>query len=110
MSRCLMSWRINFCLERSDTDAANGFEELLALFTLGDIHIENAFDGFSDIGMRDRRTDHLTDRRIATVTRTAERDLVPLLATLIDAENADVTDRVMAAAVHATRHLQLNVA
>src|SRR4030095_11973835 len=56
------------------------------------------------------RADHFAERRVLSAGRAAERDLVPLLAALIDAEDADVTDRVMAAAIHAAGHLQLNLA
>ena len=37
-------------------------------------------------------------------------DLVPLLAVLIDAQNADVADMVMAAGVHAAGDVELDVA
>ncbi len=42
--------------------------------------------------------------------RAAERDLVPLLATLVDAEDADVPDVVMPTGIHAAGHLDLDVA
>ncbi len=44
------------------------------------------------------------------VGRAAEGDLVPLLAVLIDAEDADVPDVVVAAGIHAAGHLDLDLA
>src|SRR6185369_13421301 len=40
----------------------------------------------------------------------ADFDLVPLLAVLIDAEDADVPDVVMAACVHAARNVEVELA
>src|SRR5262245_29309386 len=105
MSRCLMSRRIDACLERSNADAANGLEEGFAVLALCHVHIEDALDGLGHFGLCNGRADHLADGRIAAARRAAQRDLVPLLATLIDAEDADVPDGVMTAAVHAARHL-----
>ena len=42
--------------------------------------------------------------------RAAEGDLVPLLAVLIDAQDADVPDVVVAAGIHAAGHLDLDLA
>ncbi len=58
---------------------------------------------------RERRSDDLRQRRVSSGIA-AERDLVPLFAFLIDAENADVADVVMAAGVHASRDVQADVA
>src|SRR5512145_619841 len=100
-----MSWRINTSLERCHTDAAEGVEEALFLVTLGNVHVDDALDRVHDLVERDRRPDDFAERRVCAAGRAAERDLVPLLAALVDAEDADVADRVVAAAVHATRHL-----
>src|SRR6185436_5457390 len=105
-----MSWRIDSCLERCPADAAEGVEEALFLVPLGDVHVDDAFDGIDDLVERDRRADDFAERRVRAAGRAAERDLVPLLPALIDAEDADVADRVVTAAVHAARHLQLNLA
>jgi hypothetical protein len=40
----------------------------------------------------------------------AQRNLIPLLAVLVDAENADVGDMVVAAGVHAAGDVQLQIA
>src|SRR4051794_17115471 len=105
-----MSWRIDTSLERCHADAAEGIEEALFLVPLGDVHVEDALDSIHDFVERDRRSNHFAERCVLTAGRATERDLVPLLAALIDAEDADVADRVMAAAVHAARHLQLDLA
>src|SRR5437868_14824700 len=110
ISRCLVRRRIDACLERFDADAAEGVDEALTVLALGEIDIENALDDRGDVGVRHRRPDHLADGGIDAAGGSAERDLVPLLATLIDAENADVADVMMAASVHATGHLELDIA
>ena len=60
-------------------------------------------------GGGERRADHLAERRVVAL-RAADRYLVPLLAVLVDAEDADVADVVVAARVHAARHVELEVA
>src|SRR5262245_42200832 len=105
-----MSWRINPGLERCHADAAESVEEALFLIPFGNVHIDDPFDRIHDLVERDRRADHFAERRVLSAGRAAERDLVPLLAALIDTEDADVTDRVVTAAIHAARHLQLNLA
>src|SRR4249919_62511 len=105
-----MSWRIYTCLEGRHTDAAESFQEALVLVTLGDIHADDALDRIRDLVVRDRRTDHLAERCVPTTGRAAERDLVPLLAALIDTQDADMADRMVTAAVHAAGHLQLDLA
>ncbi len=57
--------------------------------------------------LRHRRTDHMAQAaRLAR--RAADGDLIPLLAVLIHAQDADVTDVMVAAGVHAAGHLQLD--
>src|SRR4051812_42849813 len=104
-----MSCRIHVLLERGDADAADRMQELLAVLSPGEIDIENATDGARDFAFRHRRPDDVAERDLAG-GRAAERDLVPLLAVLIDAEDADVTDMMVAARIHAARHLDLDVA
>ena len=53
--------------------------------------------------------DHLADAGVVALTA-AERDLVPLLAVLIDAENADGAEVMVAAGVHATGDVELQFA
>ena len=42
--------------------------------------------------------------------RAAHRNLVPLAAVLVDAENADMADVMVAAGIHAARHVELEIA
>src|SRR3569833_1164798 len=100
--------RIHAHLEGIHANAAECLDESLAVFALGAINLDDSFYGGSHFVLRNRRADHLTERRRA-VYRAAKRDLVPLLTVLIDTENADVPDVVMAACIHATRHLDLDV-
>src|SRR5262249_43236223 len=96
-----MSWRIHAGLERCHADTAESVDEAFAILALGDVGVEDGLERFRDFGLRDGRADHLADRGIVAAGGAAERDLVPLLAALVDAEDADVADRMMAAAVHA---------
>src|ERR1043165_2871610 len=99
MSRCLMSWRIDAGLEWRNADAAEGIDETFGFGALRDIDIENALDGVGHLCMRHGRADHLADGGIGTARRPAERDLVPLLAALVDAQYADVSHRVVTARI-----------
>src|SRR5262249_44477307 len=105
-----MSWRIHAGLERCHADTAESVEEAFTVLALGDVGIEDALERLRDFGLRHGRADHLADRGIVTAGGAAERDLVPLLAALVDAEDADVADGMMSAAVHAARHLELDLA
>src|SRR5918999_1698749 len=105
-----MSWRINSGLEWGDADAAERVDETLVAFALGDVDLEDALQRLRDFEVRHGRADHLAQRRVCAARGAAERDLVPLLAALVDAEDADVPDGVVAAAVHAAGHLQLDLA
>src|SRR2546430_9721183 len=101
--------RIGALPEGPEAHAAQGVDEAFALGAQGAIHLDHSLDGRRDFVLRHRRTDDFTERGEA-VRRAAEGDLVPLLAVLVDAEDADVADVVMAAGVHAAGHLDLDVA
>ena len=60
----------------------------------------DSLDGRRNFALRHRGSDYFSKGRKA-VHRAAERNLVPLLAVLIDAEDADVADMVVATRVHA---------
>src|SRR5262249_9825875 len=105
-----MSWRIHAGLERCHADTAEGVEEAFAVLALGDVGVEDASWRLRDFRLRHGRTDDLADRGIVAAGGAAERDLVPLLPALVDAEDADVTDGMVAATVHAARHLELDLA
>ena len=73
------------------------------------VDLDDALDGGGDLRLRHRGPDDLAQCGEA-VGRAAEGDLVPLLAVLIDAEDADVPDMVVAAGIHAAGHLDLDLA
>ena len=63
---------------------------------------------------RERRTEHAAERRLRAGPRlalvAADFDLVPLLAVLVDAEDADVTDMVVPAGIHAAGDIEIELA
>src|SRR3546814_4578147 len=77
-----------------------GFFGIVTPFEIG---VHDALDAVGNLVAR-QRTAHALAHRRAVGRRAAEHHLVPLLATLVDAEDADVADAVLAAAVHATAH------
>ncbi len=81
----------------------------LAVVALLPVDLDDARDCVRHVALTHRRPDDLSERG-ESVDRAAKRDLVPLLAVLVDAENANVSDVMMAAGVHAARHLDLDVA
>src|SRR5690242_16762124 len=99
-ARPLMSCGIHALSERLDADAAHGLQEFLAFLASLDVDIKDARDGLGHLGLRHRRPDHLAERGDAT-GRTTDGDLVPLQAVLVDAEDADVPDVMVAAGIHA---------
>src|SRR3974390_1238066 len=101
--------RIGALPERRQPDPPHGVDEALAVLTQLAIGLDDPLESDRHLVLRDRGADHLTERGEA-VGRAAEAYLVPLLAVLVDAEDADVADGVMAAGVHATGHLDLDLA
>src|SRR5262245_41769598 len=79
-----------------------------------EVALDELFDHVGNLGTREGRADDLAERRaharadLALVA--ADLDLVPLLAVLVDAEDAYVADVVMAAGVHATRDVHVDLA
>src|SRR5205814_9505931 len=92
--------RIGALLEGRKAHAAQRVDEALALGTQRAIQLDDSRDGRCDFALRYRGTDDLTERAEA-VRRAAERDLVPLLAVLVDAEEADFAHVAVAAGAHA---------
>src|SRR4029077_1369435 len=90
--------------ERRDADAPHGVNEALVFGAQRPIALDDALDCPGDLALPHRRPDDLAERGEA-VGGAAEADLVPLLAVLVDAEDADVADVVVAAGVHAARYL-----
>src|SRR6266436_1014432 len=101
--------RIGALPEGRQAHAAERVDEAFTLGAQRAIRLDDTLDGRCDIVLRYRRTDDFTQRSEA-VRRAAERNLVPLLAMLVDAEDADVADVVMPAGVHAAGHLDLDIA
>src|SRR5690242_15301965 len=104
-----MSWRIDTSLERSHTDATERIDETFALFALGNIDIENAFECRGHFGFCNRGSDDTAERSQISVSDTAQGNLIPLFAVLIDAEDADVADMMMTAGIHAARHFEFDI-
>src|SRR5215831_15626004 len=109
MSRRRRMCRIGALPEGCETEPADGVDEALALFTQLAIGLDDALDSRCDLVLRHRGTDYLAERRGA-IGRATEADLVPLLAVLVDAEYADVTDMMVATGVHAAGHFDLDLA
>src|SRR6266436_2535138 len=101
--------RIGALPEGRQAHAAERVDEAFTLGAQRAIRLDDTLDGRCDIVLPYRRTDDFTQRSEA-VRRAAERNLVPLLAMLVDAEDADVADVVMPARIHAAGHLYLDVA
>ena len=80
-----------------------------SLATRVEIGAHDVVDGADHVFVRDGRTDDGADRGIV-LGAAAQRDLVEFLAVLIDAQNADMADMVMAAGIDAAGDLDLQIA
>src|ERR1700722_3157750 len=107
ISRRLSTRRIDALLEGCEADAAIGVDQALAVVAPFAVHLDDALDGFRHGALRHRRPDHLTQGGEA-VDRAAERDLIPLLAVLLHAQDADVSHMVMTAGIHTAGHLDFD--
>src|SRR5690349_3800426 len=103
----LMSRGIDALLERLDADATHGVDEALVVVADVDVGFDEAGDDVGHLACRERRPDHLAERRVLAL-RAADRNLVPLRAVLVDAEHADVTDVMLAAGIHAAGHVEID--
>src|SRR5258708_611170 len=92
--------RISALPERLEADAAQRINEALAVRAQLAVALDDALEGGRHLVLRHRWADDLTEGGEA-VGRAAEADLVPLLAVLVDAEDADVADVMVPAGVHA---------
>src|SRR5882762_3506376 len=115
MRRSLISVAIYGFLERFDADAVHHVNEALGVAVAArEVALDQLFDHVGDLGARERRADHLPERGAPAGTDfalvAAHLDLVPLLAALVDAENADMADVVVAAGVHASGNVEIDFA
>src|SRR5207302_11488990 len=102
-ARSLMSCcGIDAFLEGVDADSMDRVDKTLVFVPIVDVRIDQARDDVGHLVRGEGWTDHLAERRIVSL-RAADRHLVPLGAILVDAEDADISDVMMAAGVHAAR-------
>src|SRR4029079_5574295 len=105
----LMSRGIDALLEGIDADALDGVDEPLVFFPDLEVGLDQARNDIGHVVRRERGADHLAERR-ALALRTADRDLVPLGTVLVDAKHADMADVVVAARVHASGNVEIELA
>src|SRR5262249_1346511 len=94
-------------LERLDADALDGVDEDFArpLAQL-DVSGDDVLDHVDDLAVGHRRADQGAQLRVLVGTA-ADRDLIVFLAVLLDAENADVADVMMAAGIDAAGNVDV---
>src|SRR6266568_5010499 len=115
MRRSLISVAIHEFLEGFDADAVHHVDEALGVAVAArEVAIDQPLDHVGHLGAGEGRADHLAQRRaharadLALVA--ADLDLVPLLAVLVDSEDADMADMMVAAGVHAARDVEVELA
>src|SRR5262245_35100721 len=87
--------------ERLDADALDGVDEQFAgSFSQLDISGDHVFDNVGDFRIGHCRTEQRAELRLL-IGAAAKRYLKELLAVLLHAQNADVTDMVMTAGIDA---------
>src|SRR5262245_978769 len=107
--RPLIRVAIDAFLERLDADALHDVDESLGIaVALLEVALDELLDHVGHVGPGKRRAEDFSKRRRRLVA--ADLDLVPLLAVLIQAEDADVADVVVAAGVHAARDVEVELA
>src|SRR5260221_2128678 len=115
MRRSLISVAIYGFLEGFYPEAVHHVHEGLGVAVAArEVTLDQLFDRVRDLGTREGRADDLAEGSapagpdLALVA--ADLDLVPLLAVLVDAEDADVADVVVAAGVHASGNIEIDLA
>ena len=106
----LAKQRHNSLLEGLGADAPIGVDEALAVTAIVEIGRHHGVDGLDHLVGGHRRPEDRADRRLAEVDVAAQAQLVELDPVLVDAEDADVADVMMAAGIDAARDLDLQVA
>src|SRR5678815_1521617 len=112
-----MSVAIDAVLERLEADALHHVDEALGFAVAAfEIAGDELLDHVGDVGPRERGPDDPAQRRSSrSFARarfslvSADLDLVPLLAVLVDAEDADVADVVVPAGVHAPGDVEIEL-
>src|SRR5579862_7075935 len=101
---------IDALLERLDAGALHRLDEAF-LRPLPQLEIRggDVLNNVGDLRVRHRRADQRAEPGIIVGTA-AERDLIKFLAVLLDAENADVADVVMAASIDAAGNIDVQTA
>src|SRR5258706_14346094 len=98
-------------LERRNAQASNCVDEPFVGFTLLDVDVDQPRDDIGHVVRLERWPDDLADGAAATPGMrsigAADRNLVPLFAVLVDAENADVPGVMMTAGIHATGNIDV---
>ena len=74
--------------------------------SLAEIGLDNGFDSRNDLVVGDRRPQQAAQADVLR-TRTAECELIKLLALLIDTEDSDMTDVMVSTRVDTARNLDL---
>src|SRR5215813_7340486 len=100
---------IELLLERGQAEAAIGVEEALALLAAVEIDIDDRLHRIDDAVGGEGRADDVADAGVL-VGAAAEGDLVELLALLVDAQDADMADMMVAAGVDAAGDLDAELA
>src|SRR5690348_14799266 len=104
----LMRIGIDGLLERGGAGAAVGVEEALAILAFAQVDLDQLLDGVGDLVGRQGGTEDMAQARVL-FAGAAQRELVELLALLIDAQDADVAHMVVAAGVDAAADLDLQL-
>src|SRR5882724_7308007 len=100
---------IELLLEGLEADAPIGIEEALAVRAYVEIGVDDGLHRVHHLGGAERRPDDVADGGVL-VGAAAEGDLVELGAVLVDAEDADVADMMVAAGIDAAGDLDLQLA
>src|SRR6267143_1381781 len=115
MRRSLISVAIYGILEGFDADAVHHVDEAFGVAVAArEVALDKLFDHVGNLGARERGTDDLAEGGAPAGTDftlvAADLDLIPLLAALVDAENAYMTDVVVTAGVHASGNVEIDFA
>ena len=96
-------------LKGFDADAVEGVDEAFVGMAVCQIGADQALDRVGKLGGGKRPADHFADAGIVALAA-AQRDLVPLLTVLVDAEDADRAEVVVAAGIHAAGDVEFQFA